>query len=79
MSELSEGFVGCLENSPFCLGMVDCNCCGTRPTKDDTPRDILSQSDEADDSQDFEAITAKKQKLSLHLSKEGKKVLSPSS
>ena len=62
MSEPSEGFVRCLENSSVCLGMVDCNCCGTRPTKDDTPHDILSQSDETDDSQDFEAVTAKKTK-----------------
>ena len=77
MSEPSEDIERCPGNSPFYLGMVDYNCCGTRPIQDD----ILSQSHDADDSEDFEIVrsTAKKQKLSLHLSKERKKVLSPSS
>ena len=39
----------------------------------------LRQSNDADDGDDFKTITAMKQKLSLHLSKERKKVLSPSS
>ena len=54
--------------------MVDYNCCGTRPIQDD----ILSQSDDADDRQYLETVTATKLKLSLHLSKERKEVLSPS-
>ena len=77
MSEPSKDFERCPGNSPFCLGMVDYNCCGTRSIQDD----VLSQSHDVDDSEDFEIVrsTAKKQKLSLHLSKERKKVLSPSS
>ena len=73
----SEDFERCPGNSPFCLGMMDYNCCGTRPIQDDREDNILSQSDNADDSEDFETVTAKKQKLSLHLSNERKKVLSP--
>ena len=77
MSEPSKDFERCPGNSPFCLRMVEYDCCGTRSIQDD----ILSQTHDVDDSEDFEIVrsTVKKQKLSLHLSKERKKVLSPSS
>ena len=76
MGEPSEGFERCPGNSPFCLGMVEFNCCGTQPTEKGT-----SQSHDTDDSQAniFETSKAKRQKLPLHLNKEKKKALSPSS
>ena len=75
----------CLGNSPYCLGLPEWDCCGTQgllervQSKEADGINPTSKSVRTANDGDSTKPMAKKQKYSLQLHKEKKKVLSPSS